>query len=115
MRTLRSLAALSGALVVLALLVAVAPAQAEDPPGKTVFLAQKCDMCHGIESLGIAPKAEKMKAADLSAIGSEMDAAALTAYIAGQTQRDGANHKKPWKGTDEDLKQLAAWLATLKG
>jgi hypothetical protein len=56
-----------------------------------------------------------MKAADLSAIGSEMDAAALSGYIAGQTQRDGANHKKPWKGTDDELKQLAAWLATLKG
>jgi cytochrome c5 len=117
MRSLRSSTNLLAiAVVVLALLpLALTPAQAEDPPGKAVFVAQKCDMCHGIESLGIAPKSEKMKAADLSAVGSRMDQAAIASYLAGEAARDGANHKKPWKGTDEELKQLATWLASLKG
>jgi cytochrome c2 len=99
----------------LALRAPSAAVAAGEHPGQTVFLAQKCDMCHSIDALAIAAttKSDKMKGPDLS------NAAARSAewtakWLQRQEQVDGKTHKKEWKGTDEELANLVAFLGTLK-
>jgi hypothetical protein len=100
--------------VVLALTVpAIA---AGDAPGQGIFIAQKCNMCHSIDALGIeaTTKSEKMKASDLSKIGAAHDAAFLAKYLQKEEQVGGEAHKASWKGSDAELAQLTDWLASLK-
>lgn len=89
---------------------------AEENAGQQVFLDNKCHMCHSVESLEIerTSTSEKMQAADLSNVGAEHDAAWLAKYIKKEVQLDEEDHKKTWKGSDEELKAVADWLATLK-
>lgn len=122
-----SLAAILGVPVLLAvaipLLMVPAPAAAAaggDPagmPGKAVFLDMKCSLCHSIDSLAIErkSKSEKTKGPDLSAIGSEHDAAWLSKWLRQEvTAEDGKKHSKEWKGTPEQLQQVTEFLASLK-
>jgi hypothetical protein len=97
-----------------------------------IFVANKCNKCHEISALGIT----KQKAAaedeeeeegagtkphDLSDVGKYHDAAFLLAFLKKEvphTPHEGApgtkKHGFKFKGSDEELKQLADWLATLK-
>jgi mono/diheme cytochrome c family protein len=118
-----SLAAILGIPVLLAaftlpMLAAPQAAQAAaDPPGKVVFMAQKCEMCHSIDSQQIArtTKSEKMAGPDLSNVGGAHLAPWISQYLKKEVANsEGKKHGKDWKGTDEELKQLADWLATLK-
>lgn len=117
-----SLAAIVGiplvvAAVTVPLLTVPQPARAADPPGKAAFLAQKCNMCHSIDSQGVARtgKSEKMAGPDLSNVGAEHDAAWMTAYLKKeQANAEGKKHGKGWAGSDEDLAALTEWLASLK-
>jgi mono/diheme cytochrome c family protein len=86
------------------------------PPGQQVFLAQKCNTCHAVASLGIeaTTKSDKMKGPDLSTVGSERDAAFFAKFLKKEVPSSAGNpHKAPWKGTDADLQTLAGWLAGL--
>ena len=118
-----SFAAILGVPVLLAaftlpMLAAPQPAQAAaDPPGRTVFMAQKCNMCHSIDSLQIArtTKSEKMAGPDLSNVGGAHLAPWITQFLKKEIgNAEGKKHGKEWKGTDAELEQLATWLATLK-
>jgi len=122
-----SLAAILGVPVLLAvtlpLLAAPAPAAAAaggDPagmPGKAVFVDMKCSLCHSVDSLAIErkSKSEKTKGPDLSAIGSEHDAAWLAKWLRHEiAAEDGKKHSKEWKGTPEQLQQVTEFLAALK-
>jgi hypothetical protein len=104
------------------------PASADDK----LFVANKCNKCHQISALGIT----KQKAAaededeeedtsakprDLSDVGKYHDAAFLQAFLkteVAHTPHEGApgtkKHGFKFKGSDDELKQLADWLATLK-
>jgi mono/diheme cytochrome c family protein len=99
-------------------MLAVPAAQAAaDPPGKAVFMAQKCNMCHGIESQQIArtSKSESMKGPDLSNVGGAHLAPWIVQFLKKEVAAtSGKKHGKEWKGTDAELQQLADWLATLK-
>ncbi len=88
---------------------AAVPAEAAD--GKAVFLAEKCNLCHAVSSAGIeaTTKSEAMKGPDLSTTGPH-DPAALAKYLRQEETMDGKKHKKAFKGTDEDLQALIAWL-----
>ena len=83
--------------------------------GQTVFMAQKCTMCHSIETLSIAAttKSDKMKGPDLSN-ASARSAEWTTKWIQRQEQIDGKTHKKEWKGSAQELTDLVAFLGTLK-
>ncbi len=98
-------------------MLALAPttAFAEEPAGQTAFTGNKCNMCHSIEAVGIerTSKSDKMKAADLSTVGDERDAAWIVQYVKQEVDLEGTEHKRSYKGTDEDLEAIAAWLATL--
>jgi mono/diheme cytochrome c family protein len=93
-----------------------ARAQADDAAQKA-FEANKCSNCHSIDAAGIKRKiqSEKTKGPDLSKIGAERDAAWITKWVMRQEKaKDGTTHKTEYKGTPEDLKTIATWLATLK-
>ena len=115
-----------GTAVIIALAVSVViPATAEANPlagqegsggmdGKEVFMAAKCNMCHAVSTVGIEAKvkSEKMKGPDL--VNSTRDAATLKGYLKGETEMNGAKHKKPFKGSDEELQAIIDWLLEQK-
>ncbi len=94
-------------------LASVAVAQAAD--GKALFEAKKCNLCHSIESQGIAKKSEKMKGSELSNIGASIESAeSLKKFLTQETMKDGEKHKKKWTGTDEELDTIVNWVMSLK-
>lgn len=89
------------------------PALAEDE-GQTAFVAQKCQMCHSVPAAELVAKvkSETMKGPDLPAAA--RDGEWLTQFMKREIQVDGKEHKKEYKGTDEELKAITAWLLTLE-
>ncbi len=86
-------------------------ARADDDAGKAVFTAKGCPECHAVSSHGIKSDGD---AADLSKIGSKHDAATIEKFITKQVELNGKKHKKKYQGSDDDLKKLVSWLASLK-
>ena len=78
--------------------------------GKAIFDAQKCSMCHGVESLDIAAKSksEAMQGGDLSKV--DIDAELIGKYLRKQEQIDYKDHKKEIKISDEEMATLVEWL-----
>lgn len=105
-------------------------AEEKASPGKALFVSSKCAACHTIATEGV----EKSKAADaeaaaeakpeegaskkgppdLSGVGLRHDAAWLGKYLLKLEAKDGKKHLKKFRGTDEELGVLTAWLAGLK-
>ncbi len=119
MRTHTTLSlALVTTLVALALMIAspARVANAEDLDGKTLFTdAHKCSMCHAVPAAEIQAKtkSEKMKGGDLGG-KIETDLDTLAAYVRKEGELDGKTHKKPFKGTDEELQAIVDWLGSLE-
>jgi len=101
-------------LTVLALFAFVLSAKAEDAPGKKLFLDNKCNTCHSIDSQGIAKTMASSKAPDLSNVGSERNAEWISKYLMKEETLKDKKHMKAWAGTKEDLETLSKWLETLK-
>jgi cytochrome c5 len=99
-------------LVLLAVFGALAAAAA--PDGKAVFAAQKCNLCHSVQSAGIERTVKTSKAKDLSNVGAERDAAWLNKWLKKQEMLEGKPHQKTFTGTDPELSALVTWLGTLK-
>jgi mono/diheme cytochrome c family protein len=97
-----------------------APAAAADaaavPDGMKVFQDMKCSLCHSVESKAIerTSKSDKMKGPDLSDVGSTRTIEWLVGFVKREETLNGEEHKKEWKGTDEELGKLATWLVTLE-
>ncbi len=81
---------------------------------KAIFLANKCNTCHGISSQGVAKTMAASKAPDLSKVGGKINAATLNKYLMKTAQVNGKDHPKKWGGSPADLTALATWLASLK-
>jgi len=79
--------------------------------GKDLFQNAKCGMCHGIESEKLTTKG---KAPDLSNVGAEKKADWITKYLKKEEKLNDKVHTIAFKGTDDELKTLSNWLATLK-
>jgi cbb3-type cytochrome oxidase cytochrome c subunit len=110
--------------------VAAAPAAPGAPDGKSIFVTSKCNSCHAIESQKISAKKDSTavdtteakqakegksrKAPDLGGVGVERTADWIIKYLQKLETIAGKKHMKKFKGTDDELKTLAAWLATLK-
>jgi len=124
MRRVTAFASPMGLLLTLAallpgLLLITAPAAraAGESGGKEVFLAQKCNTCHTVDAEKIArtSTSDKMKGPDLSKIGADHDAAWITKWLKKEAEaKDGKKHMPTFKGTDDEMKKVADWLATLK-
>lgn len=102
-------------LCVVLVLAPVSPVAAEEG-ADNAFVAQKCNMCHAVSTAGIEAKvkSEKMQGPDLAGISSRHEADWIAKFLRREVQLDGADHKKEFKGTDEELKALIAWLETQK-
>ena len=111
-----------GTLVVVTLVIslvwvapAARPSAAQDAAaGQEVFMAQKCNLCHSVSTVGIEAKttSEKMKGPDL--VGVKEDAATLAPYLKGESELNGAKHKKKATCSDAELKTLIDWIAAQK-
>jgi mono/diheme cytochrome c family protein len=116
-----------------ALAALAAPASATDSvkksAGQELFEKYKCQSCHSIATLGIekkkaatedaeeaaAYKTEKRTPPDLSAVGVSHKADWMAAFLMKKEKtKEGKLHTKKFKGTDEELKKVTAWLETLK-
>ena len=90
-----------GTLIVAALVLSLVwsspvarPAQSEgsgtaSSAGQELFVAQKCNLCHAVSTVGIEAKtkSEKMMGPDL--VGIETDAATIIPYLKGETELNG--------------------------
>lgn len=84
--------------------------------GRALFeTTHKCNMCHAVPAAGIEAKtkSESMKGGDL---GGKIEAefAEIAAYVRKESELDGKSHKKPFKGTDEELQAIVDWLGSLE-
>jgi mono/diheme cytochrome c family protein len=76
--------------------------------GKTIFLAQKCNLCHAVSSAQIKATS-KIKAPDLSTV-SLKDAAEVGKYLRKAAAINGKKHAKAFTGSDEEMGALISWL-----
>ena len=84
--------------------------------GKAIFLAQKCNLCHGVSSAGITQTSDKVKAPDLAGKVKAADAPKLIKFLRKLEPGGEKNkkHAKEFKGTDEEAQAVLDWLATQK-
>lgn len=117
MRQLTTLLTVLATAVILALAFSVAPATVaqEALDGEEIFMAQKCNLCHSIESAGIEAKvqSDKMKGPDLGGYEPE-EGVELGAFLRKEAAIDGVEHKREFKGADEELQALLDWLKGLE-
>ena len=94
--------------------VTVAAEEEASPRGQQVAEDLKCTLCHSVPAAGIESKtkSEKMKGADL--LTGEWDAELLASYLKQEAKVDGEEHKKEFKGSDEELQVLVDWLLEQK-
>ena len=106
---------LAAALVAVSLLAPPATT-AEELDAKALFTdTHKCNMCHSVPAAEIAAKtkSEKMKGPELGG-KIEGDFETIAAYVRKAGELDGKNHKKEFKGTDEELQTIIDWLGSLE-
>ena len=106
--------------VVIPVLLMFLPGPITSPPvvaeeggdGKAVFLAERCEMCHSVSSVGIEAKtkSENMLGPDLAGVGSRHDAEWIHKYLLKEIEGDNGPHKKVFGGSDDDLSLLIDWL-----
>ncbi len=83
--------------------------------GEKIFTEQKCSTCHALSSKGVEAKVKEGSATyggDLSGAVSADEIDELGPYLRGETERDGAAHKKKIKLAGAEMKALLEWLAT---
>ena len=82
------------------------------PAGQKVFVDNKCQMCHSVESAGLSSK--NKKAVDLSNVGSTYKADFLNKWLTKEAKIKDNLHKVAFKRDNKNLNELTAWLETLK-
>lgn len=115
-----------------ALLLLAPTASADDPAGKTIFLASKCNACHTVKEADIKllaaetdsaseeeaepadPKAKAVEPPDLSGVANRHTAEFMGKFLRKQETIDGRKHRRRFRGTPEERDTLIAWLMTLK-
>jgi hypothetical protein len=92
---------------------AVSTASAQAADGQAIFLAQKCNLCHSVDSAGIqrTSKSEKTKGPDLGGVTKRHDAEWIKRWLNKQEQLNGKKHLTTFKGTPQELDTLIAWLS----
>lgn len=112
--TISRIAVLLSALVVMGVLTASTSRPASD--GKSIFLSNKCSTCHAIQAAGIARSTPATAKAppDLSKVGARHNAAWISSFLQKEQTLNGKKHALKFKGTDQELGVLAAWLGGLK-
>lgn len=139
MKALAMIATTAFAVAALASSASADAAAGTTPEGQTLFTTYKCMSCHSVATAGIekkkaaaADEAEeattekattekattektKKEPPDLSAAGVSHKADWMAAFLMKKEKtKEGKLHMKKFKGTDEELKKVTAWLETLK-
>lgn len=89
--------------------------QADEPSdGQKLFTAQKCNMCHAVPEVGVTAimKSKKMQGPALPSETRDSDW--IVSFLKREIQLNDKDHKKEFKGTDEELQAVAAWLISLE-
>ncbi len=87
---------------------------AEEKTGKDIFVNNKCNMCHSINSLSIESKMPN-KYPDLSEVGKlDLKTADIKKYLMKEGDLNGKKHAIKFKGDAAELDTLVNWLQTLK-
>jgi cytochrome c553 len=76
-----------------------------------VFIDAKCQTCHSVESHNLTSKSKK--STDLSNVGAVYRANFLEKFLMKQDKKRRKSTPAAFKGSNEDLFQLAEWLQTL--
>ena len=86
----------------------------EAADGQASFVSSRCNMCHSVPQAEIVAKvtSEKMKGPDLPNEPREVDW--IKGFMKREIQFNDKDHKKEFKGTDEELQAIAAWLIELE-
>lgn len=87
-------------------------AQDKGPSGQKLFLDNKCNVCHSVQSLSIT--STKKDAVDLSKTGDTYKADFITKYLNKESKINNKLHKVAFKGSAEDLTIISGWLNSLK-
>jgi len=87
--------------------------------GKSIFLDNKCNKCHSIESQGInhtsePPEGAKYPPPDLSGVGNRHPQDWMKQWLCKEVEQHGKKHMKKFTGSDDELNTLTTWLASLK-
>ncbi|MEM9556903.1 MAG: c-type cytochrome [Acidobacteriota bacterium] len=92
----------------------IVPAAADEAPGQVLFVAEKCNTCHGVAAVSIEAKIKspRMAGPDLSGYTTD-DPTTVIAYLRKEAELDGVMHKRETKASDEDLQTMLDWLAGL--
>ena len=88
-------------------------AEAADDPGKTAFLANKCNTCHSVASDKIEKTMKttpKKVPPDLSTVGDTRTADWIVKYLKKTETINNVKHAKAWTGKEGDLTAIAKWL-----
>lgn len=80
--------------------------------GEAVYLDHKCNICHAVSGAGIEAKSKK-PSRDLSGFVTD-DLEALARFLRKEEESEGADHKKAFGGTDEELQVIVDWLGSFE-
>lgn len=92
---------------------ALAPGRAA-ADGKEAFVSLKCTTCHSISAAGVESRKAKPTGGDLSKVGGERDARSIQDLLAGKVKTGTDEKHAKSKGTPEQAKTIADWLAGMK-
>jgi len=76
--------------------------------GADVYFEKKCNVCHAINGKG------GKAGPDLSAVGAKRDEEWLRTFIKAPKTMNPQSKMLPFKGSEEELEALAAYLGALK-
>ena len=83
--------------------------------GQAAFTEAGCARCHSVEAAQIeATVSERMQGPDLGAVGTDHDAAWVVSVVKQETELDDGSHRAPFRGSDDELGAIAAWLVGLE-
>ena len=77
---------------------------------------KNCAECHAVKSAEIAAttKNEEDKGPDLKSIGGKYQKSWIRKYVKKEADKDGGQHLKKFKGSDEELQAIVDWLGSLE-
>lgn len=81
--------------------------------GEKIYGEKKCALCHMIKGKG-GTAGPAARGPDLSEVGTKQDAQGLKTYLKDPKAVNPKSKMMVFKGTDEELEALVAYLASLK-
>lgn len=82
--------------------------------GRDVYTEAGCARCHSVEAAGLeATGSERMRGPDLTTVGASHDEAWVIGVMRQEIELGDGPHRVSFRGTDEELATIAAWLVQL--